>query len=201
MKHFMKPHFFDQDQRQTLDQFIDKLKISDQESRDLFIRALEYELAEYEEYEEEEAEGASTPAPKTDSALQAAGSAANELLSALGALSAGKRDRVTKRISADDTFSRNHDERYLSALEIEICRLSRACETEKSKARPADLSPLDQKLIAMMAEAYEECFEKSPSGKKGQPFARLAANIVTICNLNTPVDEASLAIVLEKRRR
>ncbi|MES9843969.1 MAG: hypothetical protein ABW162_15885 [Candidatus Sedimenticola sp. PURPLELP] len=193
----MKPHFLGDEQRQALELLIDKLRIGDLESRELFIRALEYELAEYEELEEE-AEAASAPGISGDSDMLAVSSAVDNLLTALDALTAGKKARITRRLSADDNFSRDHDGRYLSALEIELARLSRACGSESAKTKPASLSAPDQKLIGMMAEAYEECFEKTPSPKKGQPFARLVAGVVDICQLKTPVDEAALSRIIDR---
>ncbi|MET0084713.1 MAG: hypothetical protein ABW079_17060 [Sedimenticola sp.] len=193
----MKPHFLAQEQREALEKLINDLAIGDRESRELFIRALEYELAEYEELEEEAEEAASAPhSTAGDSSVNGLVSAVDNLLTALGDLAPARRESLTRQLSTDDTFARDHDARYLSALEVELSRLGSACKRLARPAKQVRISEPDQKLIAMMAEAYEECFEKLPSGRKGQPFYKLVSGVVKTCNLKTPSDEASLERVI-----
>lgn len=196
MTHFMKPHFFDQAQKTAIEKRLEQLKIGDDEGRRIFILAMEYELAEYEEELPDEAEQTVQPAP--DENFSGIASATDSLLALLKGVSNRTGETLTERLASDDRFSRQYDEKYLAALATELERLSSACHagSEKVPVAQAGLSKSASNLIAMIAEAYSECFELDPLPGNDQPFTRLLDELLRISDLEMQITETALSEIL-----
>lgn len=196
MTHFMKPHFFDQTQKDAIEKRLEQLKIGDEEGRRIFILAMEYELAEYEEELPDETEKTIQSTP--DENLVEIASAADTLSLLLKGLSNKVGEGLTDRLASGDRFSRQYDEKYLAALVTELERLSSACHvgSENAPLTQPGLSKSANSLIAMIAEAYAECFEVDPLPGEDQPFARLLDEILRISGLEMQVTESALRAIL-----
>ena len=199
MTHFMKPHFFDQAQKAALEKRLEQLKIGDGEGRRIFILAMEYELAEYEEDLPDETEQTIQSAP--DENFGEIASATDILLVLLKGFSKKAGEELTDRLASGDRFSRQYDEKYLASLVTELERLSYACHvvSEKAPLTQAGLSKSASSLIAMIAEAYAECFEVDPLPEPDQPFARLLDEILRISGLEMQVTENALRAILDAK--
>ena len=196
MTHFMKPHFFDQAQKAAIEKRLEQLKIGDDEGRRIFILAMEYELAEYEEDLPDETELALQSIP--DENFGEIASAADTLSVLLKGLSGKAEEELTGKLASSDRFSRQYDEKYLTALVTELERLSSASHvgSEKAPLAQVGLSKSANSLIAMIAEAYSECFEVDPLPETDQPFARLLDEILRISGLEIQVTETALRAIL-----
>ena len=190
---FVEPYRFDAEQRRHMLQVMEQASLGDDDSRTLFLAALEYDVAHYRQMAPDQ-----PPAPQPRSispgALEPLAAAAELLAQQLASLSPQGREPLFRALQEDDQFRRSYGQDYLAALHSEIDRLARACtRTRPPPAGAAEppLTPAGKRFIALAANAFSECFESSPSAGDGTFVSILAAVIHTL-NLPLPTEVAGI---------
>jgi hypothetical protein len=175
MTQFMKPHLFDEDQRDAVQRILAELGIGDEEGRRIFVYALEYEVAQYEAQQANE-----PPTPAQAEAAPASGvfaevaAAAETLRERLRELSTAERQRLGEALTQTDRLARAHGEAYFAALQAELKHLLAAGERmELPPPAPPALAGAKRRFVAMLAKAYKDCFEEAPSAAPDGAFFRL----------------------------
>lgn len=198
MTRFVKPRFFEPMQQEAVESALRQLEIGDPEGRRIFVLALEYELAEYEKSAAETAEQA--PMPADTGNLSELGSAAVAMSVLLKQLPPEPADALCDRLSTTDPFQRRFDHAYLDALAAENDRVAVACRELETQPVSGDrgLGAAESHFIALVAQAYAECFEIPAGTGENDPFYRLLVRIMAISGLEFPVSEELLASVLKR---
>ncbi len=209
MARFIQPQFFEPEQLTAIGGLLDRMAISDDEGRRVFIIALEYELAEYEKQRAEQpadempATVASEPETAADPGLADLAESANGLLEQLQVLPPASADTLRARLQEGDPYRRRYPEQYLPALAQELERLVDACTdaaptTGASPSAPT-LGGADRRFVLAVAEAFEECFETDPAADDGAALLRILQQVVESCRLPLRLDQSLLRELLQDR--
>lgn len=186
----MKPHFFDDGQKEAVEAALERLGVGDDKSRRIFKIALDYELTEYQKRCQHEA--GKEPVVESDESLDKISAAAGALSEMLRQLPGESLDKLSEKLSAADAYARKYNGRYLDALQDEIGRVSDACKGVVEVASGGGRESLDRHLVAMIANAYSECFEQAPLAAGGVPFLDLLKSIMAISHLDISGDKKVL---------
>jgi len=209
---FLEPRRFSPAQRQHLLQTLSDHHIGDEESRILFLAAIEYDLASCKIPETAPlAEVVVNPAPEaaplpTDPVLEELALLAGTLAKSLATLDDHQRQGLRQRLEATDCFARGHGEAYFALLQLELEHLAAASlplaefplTSPPLPARPAApvLDPAWRDFLARIASAFADCFEIEPRGEPGSPFPLALAALSKVSGLALPLDPEALEGVL-----
>lgn len=198
MTRFVKPRFFEPKQQEAVESALRRLSIGDAEGRRIFVLALEYELAEYEKSAAEASEQQSMPAGTE--MLSDLGSAAAEISGLLSDLVSTQAEALCDQLSTTDPFSRRFDRDYVAALAAENNRVAAACREMETQPVSGNrgLGVAESHFIALVAQAYAECFEISVTTGENDPFFKLLVRIMEISGIDFPISEEVLAGVLRQ---
>lgn len=205
-KHFVEPVRLDQRQRASLLQALKGLRVGDTFGREIFLAAIEYDLANYQQQAASE-----PPAPAREPAPQPAPGAEDETLGQLAAaiqsvceqidaLDEAARTNLLQDLHQGDRFQRSYDARYLSELRCELELLGQACTSTPVAAPssgPVALSASGRQLISRLADAYADCFETKPTTAPDGAFAQLLTHLFQITAIALPTDESALKQALD----
>ena len=196
---FVEPLRLDDRQRASLLQVLRKLRVGDAYGRELFLAAIEYDLANYQQQAGSEPpapEPAHQPTPNPDQeALTPLAAAIRSVCEKIDALDEPARASLLQDLHQGDRFQRTYDARYLSELRCELEMLGQACTsapTSDAAPAPARLSASGRQLISRIADAYTDCFEIKPATEPDGPFAQILAHLLQITAIDLPTDEAAL---------
>ena len=215
MARFIQPQFFTPAQLDAITGLLDRMAISDEEGRRIFVIALEYELAEYEKERAEQpevpeqaaqAEAAQPPpGPELESLVQAT----EVLVQRLRTLPEADAGVLLERLQAHDPYRRHYPGQYLPALVQELERLLEACAGDGAAgpsaamvtAPPPAVDAAGRHFVLAVAEAFEECFETDPAADGGTALGRLLQQVIDSCGLPLRLQGETLQQLLEERRR
>jgi hypothetical protein len=217
---FVEPVRLSDEQRAGIIAALEQAELGDVEGRELFVAAMEYDLAECRKpgESEMEAEAAkSEPEPHArntslkqadiDDPLNALAATAQAMVSCIADLDATSRERLLRGVEASDPFRRGYKEAYLSVLQTELARLA----TIGKPPRPTPETPVPKKqdkpvltsqarrFIARAADAFRDCFEQEPTAKRAAPFPTALKAVVSVSGIPVPTDPETLREVLGKR--
>lgn len=215
---FLEPRRFSPAQRQRLLQALSDHHIGDEESRALFLAAIEYDLASCKIPEPAPevrippvSELAPAPLPlPPDPVLEELATQAGNLARSVAALDDHRRQGLRQRLEETDCFARGYGEAYFAILERELEHLASAClaltptpsllptpspAPGPPPAAPA-LAPAWRDFLSRVANAFGECFEVEPRGEAGSPFPLTLEALSEATGLLLPLDQDSLAEVL-----
>lgn len=204
-KRFVEPFRLDNSQRGALAAALAQRGIGDEESRSLYIAAMEYDLAGCRQLLEgappTPASPEATPglAPTTDPALLKLAQVAKTLVDSLGALDAAQRVLLARGLEDADCFARLYGEAYIDALRLELSRLGTAIQAKKGvleAAKPAPITREIRNFLRRAADAFGECFETNPSTQPDSPFLHALRTLSEVTGLALPLDEPSLTDIL-----
>ena len=185
---FLEPYHFSDAEREALAGALAAGKVGDHESRDLFISAIEYDLASLRQSEPARAAPRTPPeappppvetAPAAPAAAPAGAPAAaaeataqspvaraaRALAQSLGALESGHRAALAQSLGASDPFGREYPDRYFEILEAELTRLADAAATLDG----AETGPRGLTTAEASSCAPETAREAPPTPAGGAP--------------------------------
>lgn len=203
---FVEPLRLDAKQRDNLLQLLRKLRVGDTDGREIFLAAIEYDLAAYKDATAAEPSPPQPPA-RAETAdddravLTCLADALRSLREHIDGLDAATRDRLLEELHQGDRFQRGYDARYLTELRCELELLEQACAAPgtppASAAPPAhSLSAAGRRLLSRLAEAFADCFEAKPTTAPNGPFAQTLAHLFEITAIDLPLDQATLEQIL-----
>jgi len=113
--------------------------------------------------------------------------------------------RLQQELESTDHLRRGDGEDYLETL---LGELRRVASVGKSLDRlAAELavprtacSDEARRFILRIADAFEDCFERTPDTQPDSPFATALAAIVTATDINVPTNQAILTGILGRVR-
>jgi hypothetical protein len=202
---FVEPYRLTVEQRGLVLRELEDIDIGDGESRDLFVAALEYDLAGWRDLigaqstRVAEARGASAGEPgETLSELAAGARLLEKQLAVLDGMSI---QRLLTQLEEADPFRRHYSEGYLEALRAELTSLVEAAET---LAGPLATDTIPEEVIGddarrfvrQIADAFRDCFEQQPSAEDAAPFVLTIATIAATTGIRVPTDHRRLARIL-----
>jgi hypothetical protein len=174
---FVDPCHFGPQDKLALMQLLAEAGVGDDEGRQLFVTAVEYEVgglrpALLKEIESQPAAEPVTvsqpPQSKADIELLQLGKAAAQLKTLLDNTRKTARTRLSQTLGETDPFGREHGPGYLEHVAVELGRISAACAVQPQEVAtqpapaPAVMGPEGRKLIKQMARIYDECLEADP---------------------------------------
>lgn len=202
---FVAPYCFQQQEQATIAAILEQARLSDDEGRRLFITAMEYEVASYCMNPDEAPAPvpAATPKPgsKVDVELTDLGRSAEQLLALFMGMHKTARNRLLERLTDADTFGREHGERYLKQMELELARIVEVCGQEEVAQEQPPAPPLGEnarRLIVQLARIYRECLEVSLSPDQLDTFGRILCIIRDSAQIAIPCDPQTLAGVVQE---
>lgn len=184
--------------------------VGDAEGRNLFVSAMEYDLAGYHELSEIEAAKPKT-APKriksneTDKALHEMAGAALDLAERLASLDETAASSLIRVLEASDRFRRRYGRDYIDSLRRELERIGavgrETAKQTKPLASPKPVVPEDaRKFVLRAADAFLDCFEMEADARRGAPFVVALKAVVAGTGLNIPTDLGTVAEILDASR-
>jgi hypothetical protein len=208
-KRFLEPFRLGDAQRGSLVAALAHRGIGDEESRNLYIAAMEYDLAGCRQLLEGAPRTPASPeanpdaAPATDPALLKLAEAAKALADSLSALDAAQRVLLARELENTDCFARLYGEAYIDALRLELNRLGTAIQAKKGAlevAKPAPVTREIRDFLRRAADAFGDCFETNPSTQPDSPFLHALRALSEVTGLALPLDEPSLTDILRPGR-
>jgi hypothetical protein len=202
-KRFVEPYRLSEDQRCAILAPLEDRGVGDEESRELFAAALEYDLASCSRLKEQ----ANEPLPSTqerspseeDAAIAALVEAAKSLAQRLQGLDDVASHLLRQELEDSDRFRRNYGEDYLESLGRELRRVAEIGEPLEQgtpAARKRSLSADARRFILRAADAFEACFELTPNAGPNSPFVATLEAIIAITGIGVPTDAAAVTRVL-----
>lgn len=192
----------DEGQRAALERALKSLHLGDAEGRRIFLLALGYELAELAPQIAERLAEPPPPPVEQPPFCSEIESRARSLEARIAGLGADERELVLERLNEEDRFGHGFDSEYLDSLRSELARLAGACSSPEPPPPPDPASdPAVQRLVALIAKAYDECFESVPGADIHGPFARLLATVFREVGLDLPVTSRLIQAGLEPENR
>lgn len=201
---FVAPYYFQNEEQAAIFALLEQAELSDDEGRRLFITAAEYEVASYRLTPDDKP--APVPAPKSKSKaeieLAGLGRAAEQLLALLLGTHKTARNALVRKLTDSDTFGREHGDRYLNQLELELGRIADVCQQQKVEAQQEpetqQLGENVRKLTAQLARIYSECLEVSLTPEHLDTFGRVLCIIRDSAQIEIPCDPETLYGVIQK---
>jgi hypothetical protein len=186
---FVGPYHFQDHERAEIIALLAQHNIGDDEGRALFASALEYEIATFRQTPENKPDSIPTTSVrrlkrKTD--LDNVQRIAQDLLQALERAKPTQRERLMQNLGATDRFGREHDERYLDRLIVELDHLIQACAHKAPDAQPRP-SAAEQRAAVFMKQfvrIYQECLDVGISTNQLAPIK----GILNIIHQSTGID-------------
>ncbi len=203
---FVAPYYFQNEEQAAIAELLEQAELSDDEGRRLFITAAEYEIASYILTPDDEpvSAAAAKPKPKSKAEIELAdlGRSTEQLLALLLGMHKTARRALVGKLTDSDTFGREHDDRYLNQLELELGRIADACRQQEEDVpeeleAPA-LGENSRKLISQLARIYGECLEVSLSPTHLDTFGRILCIIRDSAQIGIPCDPDTLAGVIQE---
>jgi len=205
-KRFVEPVRLNDGQRAKVLGLLERREIGDAESRELFVSAMEYDLAGCRDMQESTTD---EPAAKStqqttdpaDKVLAELGAAAKALAQRLGALDDITGKQLLQRLAAADTFKRSYESQYLTALQIELNQLATIVGPFEHVAKgPTQTIPAPsdavRRFVQRAADTFGDCFEQEPTAKRGSPFLAAFKAVVSVSGIRIPTDPASIRAIL-----
>jgi hypothetical protein len=205
-KRFVEPYLLDTEQREAILSRLQELDIGDEESRSLFVAALEYDLAgcsdllaPAQEHSTAEREG---NADEVGGVMDTLTEAAEKLANELARLDATASLRLRQELEMADRFRGSYGEDYLATMSAELRRLAefvRSSEGLPGATAPSPTFSDEARLFVLrVADAYETCFDLVPAAQSGSPFASALEAIVTATRVCVPTDQAALIRIFDR---
>ena len=200
---FVAPYYFQNEEHAAIAALLEQAELGDDEGRQLFITATEYEVAAYCLTPDDEPGLAVAPKPKSKAEIELAGlgRSAEQLLSLLLGTHKTARRALAGKLTDSDTFGREHGERYLNQLELELSRIADVCRLEEEAQEPPEAPPLGEnarKLITQLARIYGECLEVSLTPGHLDTFGRILCIIRDSAHIGIPCDSETLAEAVQE---
>jgi len=205
-KRFVEPYRLDTEQRGAILSRLQEHDIGDEESRSLFVAALEYDLARCsglvapaQEHSTSEHEG---NGHEVGGVMDSLAEAAEKLADELARLDAAVSLRLQQELEMADRFRRSYGEDYLATMNAELRRLAefvRSSEGLPGTTVPGPAFSDEARLFVLrVADAYESCFDLVPAAQSGSPFASALEAIVTATRICVPTDQAALIRIFDR---
>jgi hypothetical protein len=154
--------------------------------------------------------------PVMPSALAELAQAAKALTERIQALDPQTRIGLFQALHESDRFHRGYDDAYLAALGGELVRLAEGAAPTPAVAQTPEAtsdtlevtapvtrkatipkpSPAARQFIVRAADAFEECFDQSPTTQVGGPFAAMLKALAMATGIRIPTDARNLAEIL-----
>ena len=202
---FVAPYYLQVEDQAAIAEILEQAQLSDDEGRRLFITAMEYEVAAYCANPDEQPVAVvveTLPLPgqsRVDEELAGLGDSAQQLAGLLSGSHKGARNTLLERLTESDTFGREHSERYLAQLELELGRIAEACIRRESVPEQPQAPPLGEnarRLIVQLARIYGECLEVGMDPVQLELFSRILCIIRDSAQIALPCDGETLAGIL-----
>ena len=194
-KRFVEPVRLSAEQRARLLAPLAGHGIGDAPSRELFVAAMEYDLAGCRALQaapDRPPAATQPPSPASgEPSLRELGVLAETLARHLAGLDESAANQLQRQLAATDRFARGYDSHSLRALRGELERLGQAA----GAVRPADPPRLPEAarwFVRRAAEAFRDCFEWEPGAAPGEPFLVALAAVVEVGELAIPLDPAGI---------
>ncbi len=205
---FVAPYYFQDEEQAAIVALLEQAELGDDEGRRLFITAAEYEVASYLLTPDDEPASAAvlkpTPKPKSKAEIELAdlGRSTEQLLALLLGMHKTARRALVGKLTDSDAFGREHDDRYLNQLELELGRIADACRQQEEvlheELETPTLGENSRKLITQLARIYGECLEVSLSPTHLDTFGRILCIIRDSAQIKIPCDPDALAGVIQE---
>lgn len=203
-KRFVEPMRLSDTQRAEILVLLEKRGIGDADSRNLFVSAMEYDLAGCRDMQRPAIDGPAAESARkstdlADKVLAELGAAAEALARRLVALDDAKRKHLLQRLTDADPFKRGYGNQYLTALQVELNQLgtvARLHEQATEVPTPPALSNAARRFIQRAADAFRDCFEQKPTVKRESPFLTALEAVVTTSGIAAPTDPATIREIL-----
>jgi|GEM_PF-1342323 len=202
---FVEPYRLDAEQRTAILSRLREQNIGDEESRNLFVAALEYDLASCERLMAPAQEPSASDHQENDSAPDAAAIAAlvetaEKLAHQLANLDAATSLRLQQELESTRHLRRGYGEDYVGTLLGELRRVASVGKlldrlAESVPPRPP-YSDGARRFIRRIADAFEDCFELAPDTRPDSPFPIALDAIVTATDIDVPTDQDALTRIL-----
>jgi len=200
---FVAPYYLQDEEQDAILGLLEQAGLGDDEGRRLFITAAEYEVGAYRLAPDEEPAAAAKPVQptaksKAEVELEDLGRSAEQLLALLTGAHKTARQVLAERLSESDRFARNHDQRYLAGLELELGRIAAACRTDQRPPEPPPPTapPLGEnakRLIQQLLRIYGECLELTQVTEQLETFSRILCIIRDSAQIAIPCDPETLS--------
>jgi hypothetical protein len=204
---FIAPYYFQTEEQTAIAALLEQAQLSDNEGRRLFITAMEYEVASYcltpDEGPTPVVAAVAAPKPKSKAEIELVdlGRSAEQLLALLQGTHKTARKTLVERLTDTDAFGREHGERYLNQLELELGRIAEVCGQEEVAQEVPQAPPLGEnarRLIVQLTRIYGECLEVNLIPDQMDTFARILCIIRDSAQIAIPCDPETLAGVVQE---
>jgi hypothetical protein len=200
---FVAPYYFQNEEQAAIASLLEQAELSDDEGRRLFITAAEYEVGSYRLSPDDEPAPAAAPKSKSKAEIDLAdlGRSAEQLLALLLGTHKTARKVLVEKLTDTDTFGREHGERYLHHLELELGRIAVVCRPEEGAPEEPEAPPLGEnarRLITQLARIYGECLEVRLNPDQLDTFGRILCIIRDSAQIAIPCDPETLAGVVQE---
>ncbi|WP_089727665.1 hypothetical protein [Candidatus Thiosymbion oneisti] len=202
---FIEPYRFDSEQRAAILSRLQERSIGDEESRSLFVAALEYDLASCGWLTTPGQRPATSDHQENDPDLDAAAMAAlvetaEKLVQELANLDTATSLRLQQGLESTDHLRRGDGGDCLETLLGELRRVVNVGRSLGRLAgsvapRPA-YSDEARRFVLRVADAFEDCFELAPDTRSDSPFPIALDAIVTATDIAVPTDQDALTRIL-----
>jgi len=204
-KRFVEPYRLSAEQRALILVTLAERSVGDDESRNLFAAAMEYDLASCHRLTEPETQASAAKQPpdsKEYAALTALAAAAERLAAEIKGLNDVASQRLQEGLEATDRFQRSYGGDYLKSLRYELMRLVSVGQSPElftpTTPREHTLSEEAHRFVLRAADAFEACFELAPDARGDSPFVAAVEAIVAATGIRVPTDRAILAQILDQ---
>jgi hypothetical protein len=197
------PYYFQNEEQTAIATLLEQAELGDDEGRRLFITAAEYEVAAYRLAPDDEPAPVAAPKPKSKAEIELAdlGRSAEQLLALLLRTHKTARKALVEKLTDSDTFGREHGERYLHQVELELGRIADVCRQDEGSQEEPEVPPLSEnarRLVAQLARIYGECLEVSLNPDQLDTFGRILCIIRDSDQIAIPCDPETLAGLVQE---
>jgi hypothetical protein len=195
---FVGATVLDEDQRAQIARELRERRIGDEVGRQIFIGALEYQLCAFGSQLKSQVprDEPREPDDPLERALRGVLTAARRLAGLLRELPGGARAELTRGLGGEKPAAQDGEARRLAELGVEVERLAEAggAAAETQAARPQPEIPAE--LLARLAKAYAECFEKTPTADPEGAFQTTLGVVAEVTGIRLAPTPALLARAL-----
>jgi hypothetical protein len=207
-KRFVEPQRLTDAQRKALLGELEKARIGDTESRQLFAAALEYDLARFQELPLEQPSVPDVSEPKglgPDERLQELTEAARAVADRLSDLDEAARETLLTALTQADQFHRGYGNEYINTILEELARIAAAAPKKRAASgsrKPKAPPPAEsaRQFIRRVADAFSDCFEARPTVEGEGAFATVLKAIINATGVHVPNDPHVLKEILKGKR-
>lgn len=205
-KRFVQPYRLSEAQRAEMFAPLEQNGIGDDESRRLFAAALEYDLASCRQLTDLEDDTAPVEghqaAEQRDEAIAEIAKTAQRLAQQIEQLEGEASQRLQRGLEDADRFQRSYGEKYLESLRCELLRVAGTGGLPEMPEKTAPHEPPipddARRFILRAADAFEACFELTPTTEPDSAFRTAIEAIVAATGIRVPTDVSSLTRALER---